>query len=832
MTLIELFDSSCTSCKLHQTAKAVCEPGFGNPNASVMVVSKMPNSGQYQEALDNALIAAGLDIDDVYYASALKCRTFDQNASNKDTKTCAAEYLHREIAAVKPKWILALGNEGLLATTGHSGITNYRGRVIEAHGAKVVPTIAMAAVQRNPGQMQSWQADLTFFASQVAGRSSEVEMPKVAIINTKDKVRKLKRLLDQADLISYDIETTRAGEHEDGAAIVSLAGTVMRGDKMTVFALPLYHPESPWRRQWKSLLRHLAPHLERVPRSVAHNGKFDARWLRQFGVRMGVTFDTMLAAHLLDENRQKGLKPLARTLLGVPPWEISTRDLLGTPLSSVLKYNALDTYYTYHIYVELKRQLVEQPRLLRLFKLLIMPSNEIFIDVERRGVWIDPEKLASAYKVAFDMRDEIDRQLMEWVPDPDDPEVDWPTNSKGKPVEVNFNASNFARWWLFEHLDFPVLARGKTKDDGRPGDPSMAEDVMLELKNTGHPVIKLLLERSKWQKYCSTYVSRYIELADEDNRIHTTFKLSGTVTGRLSSGKADADKVTGGAKTNIRGVNLQQVPRDPFIRGLFGAPPGWSFVEADFSQVELRVVAFLSRDKRMLRIYQLGEDIHLATASSVLGKPMSQVTKEDRKKAKAVNFGFVYGMGAPKFVHTAFSNYELVFTLDEAREVRRAFFAQFPALLSWHARQRRLVHNHARVQSPLGRIRHLPDVNSGDQGVVAEAERQAINSPVQSFASDMNLLSMILIQQQFTERGIPGHVLGTVHDAINFEIRDDALPEALPIIKRTMETLPLKRKFGVDLDVPIVADLKVGRHWGNAREIPEQEVYNWQHQPE
>ena len=338
-------------------------------------------------------------------------------------------------------------------------------------------------------------------------------------------------------------------------------------------------------------------------------------------------------------------------------------------------------------------------------------------------------------------------------------------------------------------------------------------------------MVDLLLERSKWQKYCSSFLTSYDELADLNDRIHTVFKLAGTVTGRLSSGKEDAEKLT--AQKNVRGVNIQQVPRDNFIRGMFGAAPGYTFVEADFSQVELRVVAFLSRDKTMMHLYQTGQDIHLATASNVLGIPMSQVTKDDRKKAKAVNFGFVYGMGWRKFILTAFSKYELTFTEEEAQQIRRLFFEQFSGLFPWHSRQRRLVNQYGRVQSPLGRIRHLPDIYSGDQGVRAEAERQAINSPVQSFASDMTMLSMLEIHKQFESLDLEGHIIGTVHDALLFEVKNDQVGQCLPIIKDTMENLPLERKFGVVLDVPIISDLKVGTHWGDARELTPDEVYNW-----
>jgi DNA polymerase-1 len=786
-----------------------------------MVVSRMANSDNYQGDLESEVQAAGVDVSEVYFAQALKCRTFDANASNLDVKKCRP-YLEEEIKLTQCKWILALGNEALLATTGHSGITKYRGRIItRPDGVKVIPTISMAAVNRNPGQKLAWQADLNFFAAAVNGLQTKVNLPKIAIIDSRDKLRTLRRLIEKADLLSYDLETTMGQETADGAAIVSMAGTMFIGERQMVWALPLHHPGSPWPWSWQKALRFLGPALESVPKQIAHNGKFDARWLRHFGVRAKVTFDTMVAAHLLDENRPKGLKPLSRILLGVPPWAIDTKSLLETPLNEVLKYNALDTFYTYEIYKIFRKQLAEQPRLARLFLKMLMPANDVFIDVERRGVWIDREKLANATKISFDMREEIDRKLTSLLP----PEEEWPTNARGRKLDVNFNTSNFARWFIFGHLGMPVIERGKEKPDGSPGDPSMKEAVMLELKKYKEPAIELLLERTKWQKYCSNYVTRYEELADDNDRIHTSFRLTGTVTGRLSSGKEDADKITG--RTRERGVNLQQVPRDPFIRGLFGAPPGWTFVEADFSQVELRVVAFLSRDRTMLHLYQTGQDIHRATAAWVMGKPASQVSKDDRKKAKAVNFGFVYGMGARKFVATAFEKYELVFTESEAKDIRRLFFEQFSGLMPWHARQRRLAHQYARVQSPLGRVRNLPDIRSADSNVVAEAERQAINSPVQSFASDMTLISMVLIQRKFERQGIQAHVLGTVHDAINFEVADEDLGRALPIIKRTMENLPLRKMFGVNLDVPIIADLKVGSHWGDARELSEEEVYSW-----
>lgn len=810
--------------------------GFGSSRAKVMVVSRMHNSEAHQQMIEAELVGAGLALSDVYFTAALKCRTWEQEPGPKEIKACR-EFLDAEIAEIRPTWILALGNEALSATTGHSGIMKYRGKVIDKGGYKVVATVATGSVLRNPGQAGSWKADMQFFVSQVLGRSHGLENPKVAFIRDKDQLKILKRLLLKADTLSYDIETYSvnkgSSEFDQNARIVSIAGTMTVEGRLRVWALPLYHPESPFKKTWKSVLAYLAPALCQPKKLIAHNGKFDARWLRHFGVPIRLTFDTMLAAHLLDENRIKGLKPLARIFLGVPDWGMDTGNLLAEPMMDVLKYNALDTFHTYHLYLILREQLIEQPRLLRIFTKLTMPASTEFIDIERRGVWIDQEKLSTATKVTFDMRDDIERRLMEFVPDPESPgsslhaanDSPWPTNARGKPIEVNFNASNFARWWLFEHLGFPVYEWGKEKANGNR-DPSMAEATMLELQKLKHPVIDLLLERVKWQKYCTSFVVPYQELVDSNSRIHTTFKLAGTVTGRLSSGKADEEKITA-SRGKLRGVNLQQVPRDAFIRGLFGAPPGYAFVEADFGQIEFRLAAFISRDRTAIDLLNRGEDVHLVMAGKMTGKPLSQVTKDERKSAKPVNFGFLYGMGWMKFIETSFLQYGISFTEAEARAARRAFFDLYPGFIDWHNRQRRIVAQYGRVQSPMGRIRHLPDIFSGNKQVRAEAERQAINSPVQAFASDMNLLSMIILCQRFRDEGIDAHVLGTVHDAINFEIAIPHLGRALPIIKDTMENLPLERKFGVSLDVPIISDLKVGTHWGGAHELTDDMIYSW-----
>jgi DNA polymerase I-like protein with 3'-5' exonuclease and polymerase domains len=262
---------------------------------------------------------------------------------------------------------------------------------------------------------------------------------------------------------------------------------------------------------------------------------------------------------------------------------------------------------------------------------------------------------------------------------------------------------------------------------------------------------------------------------------------------------------------------IQQVPRDPFIRSIIGSRPGWKFVSADYSQIELRIAAMVSEDKKLLAQYQRGEDVHMLRAMKMTGKPAKRVEKEERKKAKAVNFGYVYGMGENKFITYAFENYDVRVTPEEAHTDREGFFEDYPALRVWHERQRRLARRYRMVRSPLGRIRHLPDIGSSTESVRQEAERQAINSPVQATASDLMLMSLVELHRLLDPKH--GFVVGTVHDSILFEIRDEYVDEYAEIIKTTMEDVDrVRRMYECEITVPIVADIEVGTHWGEGKE--------------
>jgi DNA polymerase-1 len=733
---------------------------------------------------------------------------FEGEPSRADLKDAQSHFLEI-VHDYDPDAILTMGNEALFCATGHSGIMKWRGNLINLKTSEipVMPTLALGAIDRNPSQIQLLYSDIRALHRAVCGESARRATPsKIHIVRDDESLAQF--LTVDAKAAAFDLETSSFDELAPNSFIVSIAVTFLHtnGDK-SCWAIPLSHKASPFGGWWPEVLSVVATKLTtQVPVRIAHNAKFDCRWLVQFDAAVPCNFDTMLAAHLLDENRFKGLKPLAQMLLNAPPWDIAIKGgkyarpwYEQYPLRDILRYNALDTWYTMGLYEVFRKELHEDHRLETLFKCLIMPASQSLVYIERHGAYVHREALEEGARIVSQRLLDIHDDIMQYVPE--------------GTSDVNLNPSNFLRWFLYDHLGLDVIRKGKIG-------PSVSESTLSHLNDISpHPVLPLLLERVKWQKYQSGFFTPYKALITNESRLHTTFKLSGTVTGRLSSGKVDADKVTGSKASILRGINLQQVPRDPLVRGIFGSPEGWSFIETDYSQIELRIAAEVSNEPTLKQLYILGEDVHMTMAVRMTGKPASAVTKEERKKAKAVNFGFLYGMGWRKFIETAWDNYGLKVSEIEAQAARAAFFQQFPGLLKWHARQRRLAHKYQRIQSPFGRIRHLPDIVSSNAGVVGEAERQAINSPVQSMASDLCLLSLVLLDRAFRRKGLRAIPIGTVHDAINFECPNDELDVVIPLIKHTMENPPTEKLFGYRLEVPIVADISVGTAWGKGEEV-------------
>jgi uracil-DNA glycosylase family 4 len=798
----EIRDPNCTLCSLHRSAEYVCLLGDGKRKAKLAIVGEAPGAredenhrafvGQAGLLLNEMLEEVGLKRSDFYVTNAAKCRPPDNRTPTRaEVKTCSTTYLARELDAVRPDLVLLLGNSALQACLGRSGITRYRGKVYEAGSLRYFPTFHPAAVLRNPRYGPDVRADLRRFARLARGDDGGDSLrTKVQVVRTKAQLKWLCQQLDEQSVVAWDFETQQrenlkevgSREWEPDSKIVALSLAWTEGEAVVV---PLHHRAGVWKDP-DAVLRRLKPHLERRDlKLVAHNGKYDARWAAANGLFLELTFDTMLAAHLLDENRSKALENLAGLYFGVDPWDNITdkSHMFDEPLKRLCLYAGKDADWTLRLYHELKRELQANARLARIFVKLMVPASNSLTKAESIGIYLDRKRTKKMRKLAYETRARVEVKLRKQVP-------------RYARKTINFRSHPQVAHWLFTDLKLPIL----TYTDG--GAPSSKEDVLKRLAKK-HKGPALLLEYRGWQKKCE-FLDSWLKHADAHSRVHATYKLFGTVTGRISS----------------ENPNLQQVPREGPMRTCFGAPQGWKFLEADFAQIELRVAAMVAPEPTLLRIFHTGGDPHLTTSSGLARRTPEDVLASDatgkteyRKRAKGVNFGFLYGMGEDHFIEYARTNYDFEPTPAEAREYRNKFFRLYPGLIPWHNRQRRLADRYGRVTSPLGRVRHLPDIRSGDRAVRAEAERQAINSPIQSTASDMMLVAMVRLDKLLDPH--EAFIVGTVHDQLNFQVRDDAVDKVATIVKETMEDVRvLKKWFGADITVPIEAEIKVGQWWG------------------
>lgn len=565
----------------------------------------------------------------------------------------------------------------------------------------------------------------------------------------------------RADGLAWDLETIGLDPRAEGSRILCVSITTWNGDGIC----------GTWTATGEAIPEFL--HLGHWPDIVAaHNGKYDQLWAHElYGVAPPVTWDTMLAEHLIDPEGPKKLKTLGAKYLHVPDWSIDLRNPVGVPGDVLSAYAAMDTATTAEI---CRRQQTHE----RLLADLLMPANSALLGAEIEGVGLD---LEGAVELRTDLQQQA-RDLTERI------SVYGPADTPRQIGELLYNT-----------LKLPVLERTGT------GRPRVAGAVLRRL---GHPVADMIADRAKIQKGVSAFLTPWIESVNPgDPRLYSTFRLAGTATGRLSSGGAEG----------ASGINLQQIPRDPRYKRLIQARPGCTLAELDYSQIELRVAAHLSGDPRMLDIYRTGGDIHTATAKAITGKQF--LTKSDRTKAKAVNFGFLYGMGVASFRDYARDSYGVELTGDEAADYRKRFFELYAALPEWHRRTKEGAIRNGYVKTLFGRVRYLDGITYWSGSRKGAALRQAVNTSVQSVASDMMILALGLINRLIVNSDkYDAKIIATVHDSVLLEISKDRAEETARKAKYIMEHLPLKH-FGVTMDVPIEAGLAMGDRWGEMEEL-------------
>lgn len=595
----------CDKCKLSGYSNPPCLKGSGEKKADIMVINsyasdldeskgKATMSDELKELLRNS----DINLNDVYYTNVIKCRTpKGQKFKISEVKACR-QYIHDEIKKIKPKFILLLGAQAAQAFD--LKITDVSATPFELEGgikatASYSPSIIYHDIKRAPLVKKAFSV----FANIVKGE--EVALPKLNIqyiLNMQQAKEAMDFYEANYNAIAYDIETTGLSRYKEKVNLIGF------GNDKVQYILPLEANFSPLRRQrllQKHLVVYIVKRINRIKNRIAQNGKFDDLFLRHvYKVYPKITFDTMLASHLLDENTPNGLKENAVMELGSPGWDVDINLKKGVLKSqedyeNYCLYLGYDIYYTFKLFKVFRKRLKQDDSLYKIYNHLTMPAARTYEDIEHRGVYVYPEKFKEVEKKLRGDLEAVIEKMSEYKTD------------------INWASDKQIGEYLYNELELPIL---ETTEGGAP---STGESTLKRLSKH-HPIVDLILQYRGIAIQISHFVDGWNDRMYE-NRLHPSFLLHGTVTGR----------------TSCKGPNLQQVPRDPLIRNLIGAPPGWVMVESDYSQVELRIVALVSGDPTMRRLFQTGEDIHTNTGKAVSGK--EELSKEDRKKAKAVNFG-------------------------------------------------------------------------------------------------------------------------------------------------------------------------------------------------
>ncbi|MFP1962878.1 DNA polymerase I [Lonsdalea quercina] len=583
--------------------------------------------------------------------------------------------------------------------------------------------------------------------------------------------------LKSADVFAFDTETDSLDTLSANLVGISFS------DKLGEAAyLPLGHDylDAPAQMTCERALERLKPLLEDpAVLKVGQNLKYDRGVLARYNIELqGMAFDTMLESYVLDSvGGRHDMDSMASRYLQHKT--ISFEEIAGKgknqltfnqiPLEQAAVYAAEDADVTLHLHQKLWEKLEKEPELRNVFDNIDMPLVPILSRMERNGVLIDAGILAEHSKELTTRLAELEVEVHELAGEP-----------------FNLSSTKQLQHILYEKLQLPV--RKKTPK----GAPSTNEEVLAELA-LDYPLPKLILEYRGLAKLKSTYTDKLpLMINPLTGRVHTSYHQAVTATGRLSSSDP----------------NLQNIPvrneEGRRIRQAFIAREGYSIVAADYSQIELRIMAHLSRDAGLLRAFSEGLDIHRATAAEVFGSPLDKVTSEQRRSAKAINFGLIYGMSAFGLSR------QLNIPRNESQKYMNLYFERYPGVQEYMERTREQAAEHGYVSTLDGRRLYLPEINARNAMSRKAAERAAINAPMQGTAADIIKKAMIAIDGWLQQQDEPlVTMIMQVHDELVFEVHDSVVEQSKAKIKALMEGC-------MKLDVPLRVDVGTGINWDQA----------------
>ncbi|WP_409421278.1 DNA polymerase I [Pseudaeromonas sp. ZJS20] len=583
--------------------------------------------------------------------------------------------------------------------------------------------------------------------------------------------------LQAAPLFAFDTETD--GLDYMQAKIVGVSFAIEAGQAAYV---PLAHDylgaPAQLDRDW--VLGQLKPLLEDPARpKVGQNLKFDRNVLQNHGIDLrGIAFDTMLESYVLDATATRhNMDDLADKYLGhktttfeeIAGKGVKQLTFNQIELEKAAPYAAEDADITLRLHQTLWPRLEAEPKLSELFTTTELPLIGVLADMELTGARIDSQRLGEQSLQLAARLKELEAQAHLLAGEP-----------------FNLSSTKQLGEVLYTKLGLPVLKKTPK------GAPSTAEEVLVELAEN-YELPRLLLEHRSLAKLKSTYTDKLpLMINPATGRLHTSYHQAVTATGRLSSSDP----------------NLQNIPirteEGRRIRQAFVPAAGYKLVAADYSQIELRIMAHLSGDEGLLKAFAAGQDIHRATAAEVMGVSPEQVTSDQRRNAKAINFGLIYGMSAFGLAK------QLGILRGEAQHYMDSYFARYPGVLTYMERTRQQAEEQGYVETLFGRRLYLPDIKARNQGLRKAAERAAINAPMQGTAADIIKRAMLKLADWIAQQPAGSiRMLMQVHDELVFEVQEDRVDACLPMIRQLMGE-------AASLDVPLEVGIGVGDNWDQA----------------
>jgi DNA polymerase-1 len=602
----------------------------------------------------------------------------------------------------------------------------------------------------------------------------------ITIVDDVEKLDDLVGKLKSAEKISFDTETTSTDPMQ-----ADLVGISLAIEEGAAYYIPIGHKHEKKQLALRTVVNALqVPFMDLTIKKIGHNLKYDCLVLRNHGLETTpLSFDTMIAAWVTEpRSRRLGLKKMAEAELNVRMTHIE--ELIGSgkkqitmdavAIKDAAPYAGADA----EIPLRLEKILAERlsaNQLSIIFENIEMPLVPVLTDMEYIGIAVDKDFFKAFSDELSTRIEEITKEMYEIVG-----------------YTFNINSTQQLSKVLFDTLALtPPDSSNKTKS----GNYSTAASVLAEMRDQ-HVVVELLLEYRELSKLVSTYLDAIPkQINPKTGRVHTSFNQTGSVTGRLASSHP----------------NLQNIPtRTPLghrVRKGFVASAGNVLLSVDYSQIELRIVAHMANDKAMLDTFKAHQDIHATTASAIYNVPLESITKDQRRHAKAINFGLIYGMSA--FGLTRTTN----LTLAEAEIFVKAYFQEFPGVKAYLDGIRKSAAEIGYVETLLGRKRYFPQLkNPATAQVRSRAEREAINAPIQGTAADILKIAMIRLPDAIEKAKLHAKMLVQVHDELLLECPKDELKETIQVVREIMEN-------AFELTIPLETDVAWGKNWGDLKDI-------------